>query len=301
MKTLFLFTVFLAPFFFVLGLGRLMELRQKQRMAKITGLEDDSAPEPYFPWLVHYFDRLQSQTEAAGIPTERARLQFITVAGGVLGFLLLYVATRHWALAIPGTALGLVAPPLYLRRLVTQRAEKFEAQLERAIAHIVNALRAGQSMANAIQEAANRAADPLAYEFHRVHQDLMLGTPLIAALEKLQRRVRSTDYDLFVATVSLQHTTGGDMIPMLQTIAETIRQRQQAKSKVEALTAPGRLSAGLVLVVPLILIGVLYVFTPDFFAVYLRPGFGQTLLFIAAATIAVGFFWIRRITDIRLE
>ncbi|MBT9258134.1 MAG: type II secretion system F family protein [Clostridiales bacterium] len=270
-------------------------------MTKITGHEDDSVPEPYFPWLVEYFERLQAQSEAAGIPTDKTRLQFITVAGGVLGFVFLYGVVKSWLWALPGIALGLALPPVYLRRAMQDRAQKFEAQLEKAIGHMVNALRAGQSLANAIQDAASRASHPLSYEFFRVHQDLMLGTPLITSLEKLQRRVRSTDYDLFVATVSLQHATGGDMIPMLQTIAETIRQRQQAKSKVQALTAPGRLSAVLVLLTPLLLLGVLYVVSPGFFAVYLQPGPGQTLLLVAAVMIAVGFLWIRKITDIRLD
>ena len=149
---------------------------------------------------------------------------------------------------------------------------------------------------------------PISTEFSRVIREVNLGLPFEQALENMVRRVRSDDLELMATAISIQHTVGGNLAEILDSIAYTIRERVRIKGEIRTLTAQQRLSGYVVGFLPIGLAGFLFIAAPNFMradvpepAGHPRPAgrrrssssFGGFMMFI-------GFMLIRKIVDIEV-
>ena len=107
--------------------------------------------------------------------------------------------------------------------------------------------------------------------------------------------------------ISIQHTVGGNLAEILDSIAYTIRERVRIKGEIRTLTAQQRLSGYVVGFLPIALVLLLSVIAPTFMEPMLQQPpslFGQPLgLFILAlggVMMLIGFLLIRRIVDIEV-
>ncbi len=86
------------------------------------------------------------------------------------------------------------------------------------------------------------------------------------------RRVRSDDLELMATAISIQHTVGGNLAEILDSIAYTIRERVRIKGEIQTLTAQQRLSGYVVGFLPIGLAGFLFIAAPNFMdAMFLNP------------------------------
>lgn len=268
-------------------------------------LDDETADELVGPggqpetggWLA----ALELEARQAGVQVDRRMLLYIMLGIGLLAFLVLLFSTGNVVLALAGLLLGRLAPSRYLRWLIRRRASTFERQFEAALTQMANAMRAGEALMNAVRNVGEMMPDPIGYEFRRVYQDMRLGTPQIEAFRRLGERVRSDDYQMFLATVDLQTQAGGNMIESFEQIAATIRDRQRARERVNSKTAQGRYSGYFISALPVIVAIGLSLVMPSYLAYFLGNAMGRLLLVLMGVMVVVGWLWIQRIVNIRFE
>ncbi|TMG22303.1 MAG: secretion system protein F [Chloroflexi bacterium] len=235
-------------------------------------------------------------------------------AGAVVGIpiLFLVLGVVFPALGSPiallvGAFVGFFLPRLWLNRRKGGRLGAFNKQLPDTITLIANALRAGSSFLQAIELVVRESRPPISTEFARVIREVNLGLPFEAALENMVRRVKSDDLELMATAISIQHTVGGNLAEILDSIAFTIRERVRIKGEIRTLTAQQRLSGYVVGFLPIALVGFLFVAAPNF----LKPMFekppeilslpaGVIILAFGGFMMFVGFMLIRRIVDIEV-
>ena len=133
----------------------------------------------------------------------------------------------------------------------TEFVNKFNKQLPDTITLIANALRAGSSFLQAIELVVRESAPPISTEFGRVIREVNLGLSFDVALENMVRRVRSEDLELMATAISIQHTVGGNLAEILDSIAYTIRERVRIQGEIRTLTAQQRLSGYVVGFLPI--------------------------------------------------
>ena len=115
------------------------------------------------------------------------------------------------------------------------------------------------------------------------------------------RRVRSDDLELMATAISIQHTVGGNLAEILDSIAFTIRERVRIQGEIRTLTAQQRLSGYVVGFLPIGLAGFLFVAAPNFMA----PMFdnrlsliglpvGVIILVLGGFAMFMGFMFIRK-------
>ena len=148
---------------------------------------------------------------------------------------------------------------------------------------------------------------PISTEFSRVIREVNLGLPFEQALENMVRRVRSDDLELMATAISIQHTVGGNLAEILDSIAYTIRERVRIKGEIRTLTAQQRLSGYVVGFLPIGLAGFLFIAAPNFMdAMFLNPPAvlglpaGVVLLLFGGFMMFIGFMLIRKIVDIEV-
>ena len=206
-----------------------------------------------------------------------------------------------------GALLGFWFPRFWLKRRINSRLGSFNKQLPDTITLIANALRAGSSFLQAIELVVREARPPISLEFSRVIREVNLGLPFETALENMVRRVKSDDLELMATAISIQHTVGGNLAEILDSIAFTIRERIRIKGEIRTLTAQQRLSGYVVGFLPIGLASFLFVAAPGFMepmfanppAVLGLPA-GVVILIFGGFMMFIGFMMIRKIVDIEV-
>jgi tight adherence protein B len=208
------------------------------------------------------------------------------------------------ALAV-GAIIGFLLPRTWLHRREAARLNAFNAQLPDTIVLIANALRAGSSFLQACDLVVREDTQPISGEFGRVVREVNLGLPFEAALDNMVRRIRSDDFDLMATAISIQYQVGGNLAEILDMIAATIRERVRIEGDIRTLTAQQRLSGYIVALLPIGLLGFLFVIAPNFLAPMFRKPpavaeipVGVIMLVASGASMLFGFMIIRRIVDI---
>jgi tight adherence protein B len=206
-----------------------------------------------------------------------------------------------------GVMLGFFLPRIWLGRRKSGRLNAFNKQLPDTITLLANALRAGSSFLQAIELVVRESRPPVSLEFGRVIREVNLGLPFEQALENMVRRVRSDDLELMATAISIQHTVGGNLAEILDSIAYTIRERVRIKGEIKTLTAQQRLSGYVVGFLPIGLAGFLFVAAPNFMdAMFLNPPgilglpAGVVILIFGGFMMFIGFMLIRKIVDIEV-
>ncbi len=206
-----------------------------------------------------------------------------------------------------GALIGFMLPRLWLSRRKSSRLGAFNKQLPDTITLIANALRAGSSFLQAIEMVVRETRPPISLEFGRVIREVNLGLPFDQALENMVRRVRSDDLELMATAISIQHTVGGNLAEILDSIAFTIRERIRIKGEIRTLTAQQRLSGYVVGFLPLALAGFLFIAAPSFLAPLFDNAVsigglpaGVIILSMGLIAMLIGFMIIRRIVDIEV-
>ncbi len=171
---------------------------------------------------------------------------------------------RNPIVLLVGALVGFLLPRLWLGRRKGSRLNAFNKQLPDTITLIANALRAGSSFLQAIELVVRESRPPISTEFGRVIREVNLGLAFDTALENMVRRVRSDDLELMATAISIQHTVGGNLAEILDSIAFTIRERVRIKGEIRTLTAQQRLSGYVVGMLPIGLAGFLFIAAPNF-------------------------------------
>ena len=206
-----------------------------------------------------------------------------------------------------GALIGFMLPRFWLGRRKSGRITSFNKQLPDTITLIANALRAGSSFLQAIELVVRESRPPISTEFGRVIREVNLGLSFDVALENMVRRVRSDDLELMATAIAIQHTVGGNLAEILDSIAFTIRERVRIQGEIRTLTAQQRLSGYGVGFLPIGLAGFLFIAAPQF----MKPMFddrvsllglpaGVVILFFGGFMMFIGFMAIRKIVDIEV-
>lgn len=249
---------------------------------------------------VRRFERVERLVETAAIPVSAPTV----VVGAVLVAILLPVIAA--GLGVSSTlmflvlfALGLIGPFMILRSLAARRVRAFEEQLPDVLSTIASSLRVGHGLKASLQRIADEGAPPISTELRRVLSEARLGRPLEESLVAMCERLGSDDL-LYVATaVDVQSQVGGSLAGVFATVSDTVRLRQQHRSRVRALTATGRASATVLTAFPFCLVLLMLLINPDYMVPFLKSSIGQALMAYSLASMTIAALLLRRIANVK--
>jgi Flp pilus assembly protein TadB len=245
-------------------------------------------------------DRLAERLDLAGIarkPTEW------TLLGGCLGIAVaaaLSLVTSYVLFGVlVGALIGWLAMRLTLSLRIVRRRAAFSDQLPDVLQLIASALRSGFSLPQALDAVVREDAQPVAGEFSRALAEVRLGGDLADGLEGVARRMNSDDLHWTVIAIRVQQGIGGNLAEVLLTIAGTIRERAFLRRHVRALSAEGRLSAYIIVALPVLVGTWLFISAPQYMLPLHTTHLGELMLAAAIGLVVVGGLWMRKM--IRIE
>ncbi len=234
-------------------------------------------------------------------PGEYIGVMLIAAFGvGAVGW---FIGGQSIILGIVGAVIGLFIPRIYVQGEQSKRLVKFNGQLADMLNLMVNGLRAGFSTMQAMEAVSKELPAPICDEFRRVVQEMQLGIPMDRSLDNLLRRIPSDDLDLVITAINVQREVGGNLAEILDTISFTIRERVRIKGEIRVLTAQVMYSGRFLSLLPVILIGILYVLNrPYMMEFFIAQNFpcGYIALAFAGGLIVAGYFAMNKLGDIEV-
>jgi Flp pilus assembly protein TadB len=241
--------------------------------------------------------RIAGRLAHAGMTISPVQWVLARTAASAVPALLFFVIFGPPA-ALAGAVLGWIAMSLYRRVRVERRGTAFGEQLPDALQLVIGSLRSGFGLPHAIEGLVRESPDPVAPEFGRALAEYRLGGDISDALDRVVERTKSEDLSWAVMAIRIQHEVGGNLAEVLQTTVDTMRERARLRRQVKALSAEGRLSAIILIALPVLLLTWMLLFRVE----YLRPLFTETigvvLLIMGAGLLAVGVVWMLRVVRV---
>ena len=225
-------------------------------------------------------------------------LQVLAVLGaGAAGYFLFGTIV----LGILAAVLGWFAPRWFVSYRQGVRLRAFNNQLGDALSLMVNGLRSGYSVMQAMEAVSREMPPPLSAEFSRVVQEVQIGLPLEQALANMLRRIRSDDLDLVVTAINIQREVGGNLAEILDVISFTIRERVRIKGEIRTLTAQGRYSGYVITLLPICMALILFVINKPYISQLFTSGWcGWAMVVCGLLMIGTGFVAIQKIVTIEV-
>lgn len=243
-------------------------------------------------------DDLATQLARADLKLTVGEFAALTVILVVLAAGLSFMWKRDVIVTAVACLAAFFAPRAYVGLRRGRRLKAFNQQLGDTINLMVNSIRAGYSILQAMRAVSDEMAPPISTEFGRVVQEVQLGIPVDEALDHMVRRVPSEDLDMMITAINIQREVGGNLAEVLESISFTIRERIRIKGEIVALTAQSRISGYMVAIVPVVLAGVIYLISPEFMGLLFEHTCGHIMIGVAAVGIGAGFFVINKVVDI---
>ncbi len=268
----------------------LAETALMQRMVGMTGRLAERAG---------LLTRTEDALEQADLPLRPPEALFFYFAGlfvvGMLGLLVLPIP-----LALGFALVAGLGPVIMLHRRRRNRLREFQMQLPGTLNLLSGSMRAGFSFAQGLESVANEATQPTRRELQRVFTESRLGRPIEDALEDSAQRMTSVDLMWAVMAIRIQREVGGNLAELLDTVSDTMTQRERLRLEIRALTAEGRFSGWILGLFPVAFAGILYLVQPDYMGVLFEESIGIMAVIACGIMTFVGFIWLRKILQIEV-
>ncbi|MBI3363063.1 MAG: type II secretion system F family protein [Chloroflexi bacterium] len=225
---------------------------------------------------------------------------------GPIGCLATRQYTDSTVAAIAGGLIGLFAPRTYVGFQRGARLQKFDNQLGDTLNLLVNSLRSGYSIMQAMEAVGKEQPPPISVEFKRIVQEMQLGLPMEQALDNLLRRIRSEDLDLVVTAINVQREVGGNLAEILDVISFTIRERVRIKGEIRVLTSQGMATGYAITGLPVGLGLLLFFVNRPYIMQFFSPEnntpvpCGWIMIVLGLILIAIGYAIIQKIVSIEV-
>lgn len=216
--------------------------------------------------------------------------------------------------ALAGLALGWVVSPfvgLGLAAIIAgsarfvvgfmgaRRRKKFSDQLDSTLLVLASSLRAGHGIQRALSAVAEESEAPTSEEFTRVVAETRIGRDLVEALQGVADRLGNEDFEWVVRAVAINRELGGNLSEVLDNVGNTIRERNQLRRQVQALSAEGRLSAAVLYVLPFGVAGFVRFSNPGYMNELTESTMGTVMIIAAIVAMIGGGIWIKKIVNVR--
>jgi tight adherence protein B len=181
-----------------------------------------------------------------------------------------------------------------------KRLRKFEEHFPEALDLLGRAVRAGHAFTTGLEMIAKESAEPIASEFRTTFEEQNFGLPLRDAVLNMTERVPLIDVRFFVTALLIQKETGGNLAEILDGLARVIRDRFRIYREVRVRTAQGRLTAGILIALPIFMSVALTVLNPNYMKILFEDPSGPMILIVAGTMQLIGSMMLWKIIHIEV-
>lgn len=260
--------------------------------AAVSGMQGERpARRPHWPQMVEH---LAARAGLDGL----GKMLALGLAAAALGILWIgahagVVAACAAVIAVAAVAALLVTARSQRRRLAIVR------QIPTFLDGIVRLVTLGNSVPAAFQAALQTTEAPLRECLDHVSRMMRAGVEIDRALAHVATVYRTREFEFVGAVLLLSVKYGGRADVMLERMSAFMRDLEQAERELSAMSAETRLSAWVLIALPLLIGGALIATNPRYFEAMLGDADGRRLIYLSFSLQAAGGYLLYRMTKLR--
>lgn len=181
-----------------------------------------------------------------------------------------------------------------------KQKQAFAEELPDLLNILASALRSGLSLPQGLEAYSADTKGEVAREIRRTLSEVRVGTPIEEALIGVAERMDSEDLRWAVTALSIQRIVGGSMATILTTTFETVKSRAEIRREVKTLAAEGKLSAYVLISLPLGIFTFLFITRREYVKVFWTDPTGIFLLMVIGVSLSIGWAWMKKIVEIKI-
>ncbi len=253
----------------------------------------------YFTQALDFAERdLADKLRRLQAPTPRLRQYLVVWSAAILMlFLMLWLFVHSLLFGVLAVVFLVSAPWYLLRRMAERRRLKIEDQLADAMVTLSSAVKAGLSLAQAMEILADQCPKPISFEFQRIVGEYQMGKPLERTLDEAKQRLESENFALFAAAIQASRQSGGRLNETIDRIAHSVLELQRLERKIKSETAQARKAAVYMALAPILILTVYYFVDPGNTIKLFVTLPGQILLSISMTLNLIAYGWARWILN----
>ncbi|MGC2278704.1 MAG: type II secretion system F family protein [Candidatus Acidiferrales bacterium] len=232
--------------------------------------------------------RLRDFVAQAGMKTKPAKLLMTSAVLGMGIYLITKMSYPQFPVALLAAVIATILPFFVVAFKRSRRLRKFEEQFPEALDLLGRAVRAGHAFTTGLEMIAKESSEPVAEEFRATFEEQNFGLPLRDALLNMTERVPMVDVRFFVTALLIQKETGGNLAEILDGLARVIRDRFRIHREVKTRTAQGRLTAGILISLPPLMMLMLEIINPHYMHILFDDPAGPMVLAVAVTMQLIG-------------
>ena len=195
--------------------------------------------------------------------------------------------------------LPIVALKLAKYSLDVQR-NNFANDLPNLLTLASGGLKSGLSIEQTFDAYSMQNESELAIQLRRTLREVQMGESLELSLNNLASRMENTDLEWIVTALSIQKNVGGSLADIIDTVLETLRSRIDIRREVRTLSAEGRLSAIVLIMLPISIFLFLVLSQKEYMAIYWTTPLGVVVLIFVGLLMSIGWIWMKKVVEIRV-
>jgi len=244
--------------------------------------------------------RLEGLLEQTELEITVAQLLAYMGIGAMVGLALAILGSGGLTFVVLPLLFGLM-PLFFVMWKRNQRTTKLSQQLPDALEMMARSLRAGHALSSSFKMVATEMPTPVSIEFARAFEAQELGMPFEKAVADMTRRAPDNqDLKIFALSVIVQKETGGNLVEIIEKIADTVRGREKFQGKLRGLTAEGRMSSYILGALPFVSLLFMVVGNREYLMPMFEERVGHFVLGYGIFSWTIGFLWMRKMIKVKM-
>jgi tight adherence protein B len=227
--------------------------------------------------------------------------QQFTIGSAVLGLvvaaIVLILGVGPFAALGAGFAAGAGLPRWVLSYLKRRRERLFVDRFPDAIDVVVRGIKSGLPLGDSLRVIASESPEPIRSEFRYILETQAVGVPLGEACAKLFDRMPLPETNFFAIVIAIQQKSGGNLSEALGNLSRVLRERKKMKGKIKAMSTEATASASIIGALPIAVMGVVYLTSPEYITLLWTDRMGQMMLAASAIWMSIGVFVMKKMIN----
>ena len=191
-------------------------------------------------------------------------------------------------------------PSVLLARIVKKRKERLEEQTGDVMMALSSSIKSGMTLEESIEEVATSMRPPVAQEFALIKERIDAGQTVAAALQAADQRLQAPRLGLIFQSIIVSQERGGRLASLMDRLSVAMREIQRVEERIETETSGLRLSARIMVCLPVVICGLLYLAEPGQVTMLFTTPVGNVILVIAIAMNIAAFRMMQKIVDLNV-
>lgn len=241
---------------------------------------------------------LKTSIERAGLEISQTQFWILSLIVGLANGVFVFMAGGPIYLAVIAVfAIGLGLPRWILKFLRKRRQTKFIEEFANSLDVVVRGVKTGLPVNDCFQMIASEAAEPVRSEFKLVVEAQRLGVPLEEGLERMYDRMPLAEVSFLAIVMAIQKESGGNLSEALGNLSKVLRERKKMKGKITAMSQEAKSSAAIIGSLPILVMGIVYISTPEYITLLWTDPTGQVMLGASAFWMTCGVLVMKKMIN----